>query len=130
MGALQIATAEARPMRSHSCLECGEGFDLDARFNAEFCGDSCRKAFNNRRATRGAVIYDLFMALRYERKLASKLKVWKLLCRLAMDFRKEDHEQRDSRKSWQDARKVLRERPYLHGVLITNNAAGVRRRPN
>jgi len=34
----------------------------------KFCSQPCRKAFNNRRATRGAILYDLCMKWRKHRK--------------------------------------------------------------
>jgi hypothetical protein len=74
-----IDITQAAPMRSHTCTECGAPFLAHARLarHAEFCGTECRKAFNNRRAMRGATLYDLFMTLRYERGLAAKLHVWR-----------------------------------------------------
>jgi hypothetical protein len=114
-----------------SCAECGAPFYVSARYaHAQCCSTLCRKSFNNRRMTRGALLYDLFMTSRYERKLAKKLKLWRMICRLAMDFRREDRDQRAGRKSWGDAREVIRQRPYLHAVVVTDNAAGVRRRPS
>ena len=35
---------------------------------AKFCSQQCRKAFNNRRMSRGALIYDLAMTYRKDRK--------------------------------------------------------------
>jgi hypothetical protein len=66
----------------------------------EFCGTPCRKNFNNRRATRGTMIYDMFMAIRYDRSAATLLHAWTLMCRMAREFRQEDIQQRESRKSW------------------------------
>ena len=34
----------------------------------KFCSQSCRKSFNNRRATRGALLYDLCMKWRKDRE--------------------------------------------------------------
>lgn len=45
---------------TRECLECGKIFE-PRQHNADFCGSVCRKKFNNRRATRGAVLYDLAM---------------------------------------------------------------------
>lgn len=40
------------------CAECGK--DLKARrANRAFCGAACRRVFNNRRANRGSILYDL-----------------------------------------------------------------------
>lgn len=104
------------------CVECGQGFGAHPRFaqHAEFCSTKCRREHNNRRMTRGAVVFDLLMAARYERKLANRLKLWRQLCRLAMDFRREDHAERNSRKSWRDPRTVLAERPYLNAIVVAD----------
>ena len=52
----------------HRCLcpECGERFQT-ARLDQHFCSKPCRKAWNNRRQTRGAQIYDLAMKYRDQR---------------------------------------------------------------
>lgn len=95
-----------------NCQECGGPFEA-LRAHKRFCKQGCQTAFNNRRFRRGAQLYDLFMTLRYERKLAGKLSVWSKACRLAQDWRREDNERRDGRKSWQDARSLLASMPSL-----------------
>lgn len=82
----------------------------------EFCGDRCRQAWNNRRLQRGAELYDLYMAHRFERAEASDLGVFQAINRLASDFRAEDHDNRDGRRSWRKPRAVLAERPYLKSM--------------
>lgn len=67
---------------------------------------------------RGAEIYDLFMALRYDREQAKALQVWKLLCRLAAAFRDEDLAQRDGRKSWASASSVLDRKGHLFADVV------------
>ena len=67
---------------SCQCAECGTTFEAK-RDHAAFCSDACRKAFNNRRMTRGAELYDLFMAVRYERGLAKVMGLWSVICRAA-----------------------------------------------
>lgn len=47
-------------MRQVKCKECGEGF-TSRQYNADFCGQACRRSFNNRRMTRGAMLYDIDM---------------------------------------------------------------------
>lgn len=42
------------------CVECRSEFRA-RQYNADFCCTKCRKDFNNRRATRGAALYDLLM---------------------------------------------------------------------
>jgi len=43
-----------------TCRECGGTFSAKS-YNMDFCGADCRRVFNNRRMTRGAVLYDLLM---------------------------------------------------------------------
>ncbi|WP_426315686.1 hypothetical protein ACN9MF_12940 [Methylobacterium fujisawaense] len=111
-----VARTWAAPSRiggaRHICLECGRPFAA-AVSGAEFCGPACRMVFNNRRARRGAELYDLFMALRHDRATATLFKVWRLLNRLAAIFRDEDRQERDGRKSWRDPATIIARRPYL-----------------
>lgn len=100
------------------CAECGQSFRAH-RDHAEFCTVECRKAFNNRRALRGAELYDLFMCLRYERGIARALKVWNLLCRMAQGFREDDQREREGRNSWRPARQVLDRHTYLHSTVVS-----------
>lgn len=105
-----------------ACLECGsrtDGFD--------FCGGAHRKAWNNRRMVRGAELYDLFMALRYDRAAAVKLRVWKALCRLGVKYRDEDYAERAGRASWRPPARVLDRHPYLAATSICDNVTGARR---
>jgi reverse gyrase len=43
-----------------ACLECNGGF-VSRQYSADFCCGACRRTFNNRRAQRGAALYDLLM---------------------------------------------------------------------
>lgn len=88
------------------CRECGEEFS-DAREATVFCKSACRHAFNNRRAARGAVLYDLFMALRYDRGAAKAFKVYSLMCALGKQYREEDLERRHGRPSWLEPQAAL-----------------------
>lgn len=47
-------------MSAHTCIWCSTTFQ-SRQYNADFCGSPCRSAFNNQRARRGAVLYDLEM---------------------------------------------------------------------
>lgn len=47
--------------RLTSCLECGKEF-RPRQHNAQFCAGPCRTVFNNRRAMRGVMLYDLTVA--------------------------------------------------------------------
>lgn len=85
----------------HVCPECGGPLPPRAAGRgrkADFCSAGCRKAFNNRRATRGAVLYDLFMAARFDRKEhAGNITT---MAQVARMFREEDTALRAGRKSW------------------------------
>ena len=109
--------------RTHTCLECGKLVTS----KGEFCSTPCRSAFNNRRKQRGAELYDLYMAHRFERDHAQRLGVFQAINRLASNWRQEDHELRNSRKSWRRPSDVLSERPYLKAIS-TYDGTGRRRR--
>jgi len=116
--ALAIAPTPAPLARfRRTCPECGELFRTDQCARA-FCCEAHKKAFNNRRMLRGAVVYDLFMCLRFDRRLATAMHVWKLLCRLTAAFREEDVERRSGRKSWRAPGEVIAERHWLHATVI------------
>lgn len=101
----------AKP-RVHACAECGQ----EAPRAASFCTVSCRTRFNNRRRQRGAELYDLYMAHRFERDLSQQLGLFQAINRLASDYRAEDKAERAGRKSWRKPREVLLERPHLKSV--------------
>tara|TARA_R100001129_G_scaffold120307_1_gene83454 strand:- start:1419 stop:1778 length:360 start_codon:yes stop_codon:yes gene_type:complete len=73
------------------CPECGEHF-ATSHHSKLHCSTKCRKAWNNRRMTRGAELYDAFMALRYDRGWAKTVGLWQLICRLVAEWRAEDNE--------------------------------------
>lgn len=99
------------------CRECGLPNPPSLR-KIEFCSAACRLAFNNRRLKRGTEMYDLFMALRYEREKSRLLKVWKHICRLAYLYRQADLEERNGRHSWIDPNTVIERRPYLFANIV------------
>lgn len=108
-----LASAPGGPSvrcRLNACQECGGPAPLKARF----CSPAHRQAFNNRRLQRGAEIYDLFMAHRFDRKQAQQLRVLQAMNRMASLWNEED--KAAGRRSWRDTREVLAERPYLRGV--------------
>lgn len=92
------------------CRECREEF-TPKKSSAAFCSTSCRKTWNNRRAMRGAILYDLFMTQRYQRGLAKKIGVWAVMCRLAMKWHNED--QSNDRRSWGSAQECINANPWL-----------------
>lgn len=113
------------------CAECGKPYTA-RREASRFCCPQCRTDFLNRRNMRGAIAYDLFMALRFERDDARRKQVWSAMCRLAADWRNEDNAKREGRVSWGDWREYLIERPYLFADRLIKNWAGrqgVKRKP-
>ena len=105
--------------RVHACLECGG----PKGSKGEFCSTGCRTTFNNRRKARGAELYDLVMAQRFDRARAAELGVFQAFCRLASHYRQDDNASRAGRRSWRAPEAVLDERPYLKGIE-TNVRAG------
>lgn len=98
-----LMTARTASRHQRACRECGS--PVSGR--SEFWSLEHRRAYNNRRATRGAELYDLFMALRYDRERATELKVWRELNRLARRFRAEDVAEREARPSWDRPHEVI-----------------------
>jgi predicted nucleic acid-binding Zn ribbon protein len=85
--------------KQHHCQECGAPYTR-AKHAAQqsFCSTECRKAFNNRRMRRGAVLYDLYMGARYQRAtLAGNISTMATVARV---FREEDEAMRAGRPSW------------------------------
>lgn len=93
-------------MTKRTCTECGITFTAK-KAHAEFCSTNCRKAFNNRRAMRGAQLYDAMMNMRYDRAAAKDEDIdYTFLCRMAEMFHREDEQQRRGRRSFRTARAV------------------------
>lgn len=105
------------------CLECGQGYEAQ-RADSQFCKRECKGVFANRRAVRGAELYDLFMASRYDRHVAGKLRLFSIMCRLAFHYHEEDEHKRPGFKSWIDPRKVLERRPYLKAQRLPTMKIG------
>ena len=103
-------------MRQRVCLECGGEIKADARPAAEFCCDGHRKAFNNRRALRGAELYDLFMSQRFDRAAAGKQGAWTVMCALASAYRDADKAKRGGRRSWRKLDAALGGIPCAFGT--------------
>jgi len=83
------------PLKNSRYRECGISYEA-RRATREFCGAACRRAFNNRRMLRGADLYDLFMALRFDRENAKRSGAWSLMRRMAAHFKAEDDRARAS----------------------------------
>ncbi len=111
-------------MTHHPCRECGTPF-TPRRTTAVFCSGVCKRAFNNRRAMRGAELYDLFLASRFDRQDPAVDGVWSVLCRMAHVWRAQDEAERDGRKSWCPAKEVRgRTARYAATIVAQNYRAG------
>lgn len=69
--------------------------------------------------TRGAQLYDLYMAHRYERAAAQAAHLMTAINRLAAEYRAEDWHARAGRRSWQTIRAVLAAHPSLRAIRMT-----------
>lgn len=108
-------TASGQPRPNAACQECGRA---GPAMPGGFCCHRCRAAFNNRRAKRGAELYDLFMALRFDRRAATTLKLWRIVNRMASRWRSEDVTARAGRASWRPPSDVLARRPSLRATVV------------
>lgn len=100
------------------CLECGERFEPASR-KAEFCCSAHRYEYSNRRRARGMALYDVFMAMRFERGLTKVYGLWTLMCRMAEAWRAEDKAERAGRKSWQDVKELHERGEYAGYKYLT-----------
>lgn len=90
-----------------TCRECGlPVFSNDAR--AAFCRATCRGAWNNRRAVRGAELYDLVMAARFEAEATRGLDLVSLMRRATAAWHREDIAERAGRRSYADPEELAK----------------------
>lgn len=101
-------------MSRHECRECGAGL-AGMKRTAVFCSTACRKAWNNRRMVRGAELYDVFMAMRYEREEAKQQQAFTTLANLARAYRDADVAKRAGRQSW-SLREALARMPLAYST--------------
>ena len=103
-----------------ACFECGETFEALSR-RAEFCSRACRNEWGNRRLRRGAELYDLFMASRFDLAAAKDQKVWREMNRLASRFRAEDQESRAGRPAADVLARFYDDGRLPRGELLCSN---------
>ena len=106
------------------CRECGAIFSA-RRSTREFCDASCRREYHNRHMRRGAALYSVVMALRFQRSQAAGALT--LLSRMAAAFRTEDISERAGRQSWNDLSKTRKRHAHLAALVVGTNVAGTRR---
>jgi hypothetical protein len=92
-------------MSKRQCRECGGEF-TSRQYNAEFCGAPCRRSFNNRRATRGAILYDLVLIERADPKGFAANKLETRVEELIERWREEDATAKRSR-TWKRPNDVM-----------------------
>lgn len=97
-----------------TCWECAKPSD-----GKRFCDRTCKQAWNNRRAQRGAQVYDLFMGLRFDREAAGAQGVWSVMCRLASDWHEAD--QKAGRRGY-DMLAGLERLPHATRVMAVKQA--------
>lgn len=102
--------------KPRQCLECQACIQAHDK-RADFCGTACRKTWNNRRMIRGAELYDLFMALRFERGAAKALGIWSLLCRMASWWGQEDRAA--GRRTYGDPKRAIERAVRYTGVRMS-----------
>lgn len=111
-----------------TCLNCGKAIESARPAGTVIhCSIPCKREFNNRRMTRGAEIYDLMMAVRYERETATEQALWSKACALLAHYRSEDERERDSRRSWQNHRAVTERRPAIFAGVASGQRDKARR---
>jgi hypothetical protein len=109
-----------------TCRECGALLQA-RRAGCEFCNAVCRQRFNNRRAVRGADLYDVVMSLRVDRgKSGAALS---LLSKMVSNFRDIDRREREGRRSWLDLNTIISRNGHLRSAVVGLNVAGVRSLP-
>jgi hypothetical protein len=94
---------KTRRLFSKTCTECGCEFTTP-KADAGFCAPSCRMAWHNRRRDRGAELYDIIMAQRFDRQGAKgglgEKQMRAIVDRLVMQYNIADKELRGGRLSF------------------------------
>lgn len=73
------------------CWETGRSL-LNSHPGSRFIDTKARTDWNNRRKLRGALVYDLLMAWRYDRPIATALGVFSTICKMLRQWHAEDEE--------------------------------------
>lgn len=92
-------------MTKHTCLECSGPFE-SRQYSASFCSDACKRTFNNRRAKRGAILYDLVMIEACDPKAFETNKLETRVEELIARWREEDTAAKRSR-TWKRPHDVM-----------------------
>lgn len=100
-----------------ACLECSAPLTPSRRGQAKrFCCKDHAVKFQNRRMTRGALLYDLFREHRRNRSKAYAMKLMTEMCRLELSWNDEDA----GRKTWKPAEMALADIAAIDRPPTTN----------
>lgn len=72
-----------------TCAECGADF-IAKDYRAEFCGLACKNEMNKRRRDRGAMLLDLYIHRRFNRKAAEARGLQSIIDRMVGNWIEED----------------------------------------
>lgn len=103
-----------------TCAECGAAF-VAKDYRAEFCGLACKNEMNKRRRDRGAMLLDLYIHQRFNRKAAGERGLQTLIDRMVGNWVEEDR---------QAGRRVMRPlddcifAAVAHTAVVNNHRAG------
>ena len=102
-------------LAKQTCLNCGIEFDKKPGKgrHAVFHATSCRKAWNNRRAVRGAELYDIWMLHRYDREAGKEANTLTIMANLARAYHDADEALREGRASYD--REAIKRLPLAYG---------------
>ena len=101
---------------SIQCQECGSPTERSVHNRAKrFCSEKCQKTWFNRRAIRGAMLYDFMMTMRYDRDNADQAR--DNLQNLCRAFRDSDKALREGRRSWKDYPEAAASVPNAFGQM-------------
>jgi hypothetical protein len=101
-----------------TCSECGETFETQSHNPSKFCCSSCRKTWQNRRMLRGAILYDMMMEHRYNRKAEDSSEIRNVMYSLLAEWRAEDQEERIGKRTWLDPRAWIAKNPWLKALRL------------
>lgn len=107
------------------CRECGEPLAVKSGPGRprKYCSVACNKLFDNRRMTRGALMYDLVMMWRWDRPAERKHDIRKLMGRVASEYFTEDQRW----PTWRDIDDVLQDVTHLRFTAKVQDMTGRRK---
>lgn len=107
------------------CPECGTPLTASVGRGRpkRYCSVQCDKAFDNRRMTRGALMYDLVMMWRWDRQAERKHDIRKLMGRVASEYFTEDQRW----PTWREIEDVLHDVTHLRFTAKVQDMTGRRR---